>query len=172
MSRKQKELYRVLKEKNPEVSREIFNDQVKSEINEFIDCSPAQNQNVLFHPQVVIKSETDDVEGLGELEDLIDYTAEHIVKSKCREKFKRKNRKFVEMPQKTEELTEEYIEDDFDIEIICDFCSFGCSIKSEMESHVRAHTKKEAQRFYCEFCSREFDKVNILVFVLLIKTFI
>lgn len=60
---KQNALYRTA-EKNPEINSAIF--RVKSETNEFIDCNPAESirehDDDLFHPEVVIKSETDEME--------------------------------------------------------------------------------------------------------------
>lgn len=41
----------------------------------------------------------------------------------------------------------------------CDICSHGNFNKIEMEFHVKSHIRKEPQNFFCEFCSKEFDKV-------------
>lgn len=44
----------------------------------------------------------------------------------------------------------------------CDICSYGSFFKTEIELHMKSHLKKEAQHFYCEFCSREFTKRHLL----------
>lgn len=44
----------------------------------------------------------------------------------------------------------------------CDNCSYGSFFKTEMELHMKSHLKKEPQNFYCEFCSREFNKRHLL----------
>jgi hypothetical protein len=158
--KKQKELYKTLKDQQPEIAQQIFND-VKSEINEFIDCNPTvEEDDSYLHPQVVIKSEVGDVEGLEEFEELINYptTTDPVKRSRRskKESFKGKNKNFLEI-EKNEEHSNE-------IEIVCDVCGHESSFKTEMESHmmkVHSNLKKEPQTFYCEFCSRDFDKVRI-----------
>jgi DNA-directed RNA polymerase subunit RPC12/RpoP len=121
---------------------------VKSEFNEFfIDCNPASQNDDHLHPQVVIKSEAEDIviEALEEIEDAIGFSKDLV------EKFGSKQFK------KSKE-NEENLKDN--IEIVCDECGHKCSFKIEMETHMhRFHASKEPQTFYCEFCSREFDKV-------------
>lgn len=62
---KQSSLYRTAEKKHPELGSTIFR-VVKSETNEFIDCNPTESINDddddLFNPEVVIKSETDEIE--------------------------------------------------------------------------------------------------------------
>lgn len=143
LSRKQAELYRKLQEKKPEFAQDIFND-VKSEVNEFIDCEVQEDENECFDPQVVIKSETRD-EVFEEFADPVEK-----IKSCKKENFKR------EKIVKETEHTSEYLDDNL---VVCDVCGF-LSSKSRMEIHMKNHSLKEAQSFYCEFCSKEFDKVT------------
>lgn len=62
---KQSSLYRTAEKKHPEIGSTIFRI-VKSETNEFIDCNPTESirddDDDLFNPEVVIKSETDEME--------------------------------------------------------------------------------------------------------------
>lgn len=61
LTKKQTTLYNVLAEKNPEFASRLF---VKSELNEFIDCNPNTKDEDPHHPQVIIKSEVDEIEAL------------------------------------------------------------------------------------------------------------
>lgn len=70
---KQNALYANLQERQPDLASKIFN--VKSEITElFVDCNPDAGDDV-FHPQIIIKSEIDDVEPLDSefLDETLDY---------------------------------------------------------------------------------------------------
>lgn len=150
LCRKQRELYQTLREKETEIAQHIFND-VKSEVNEFIDCNPRQElaqDDIYFHPQVAIKSE--DVEELQDFESLIDP----VERSKRKENYKEKNKKHFDIKQNKENVKDNN-------SIFCDVCGHASSLKADLEIHMREnHTKKEPQSFYCEFCSREFEKVR------------
>lgn len=79
LSKKQNALYNLLKEKEPQLATKIFNE-VKAEINEFINCNPMETmdeEDELMHPQVIIKSEIDDIEVLDYslLEDSLQYAS-------------------------------------------------------------------------------------------------
>lgn len=61
---KQNALYAQLKQSQPSLASKIFND-VKLEINElFVDCNPDAEEDDVFHPQIIIKSEVEDIEAL------------------------------------------------------------------------------------------------------------
>lgn len=148
LTRKQKQLYNQLQEKKPEIAGEIFNS-FKSEINEFIDCNPHE----LFHPQVVIKSEAGEIEGLEEFEDIISFSTDPVCS-----KQKTKSRKFLMLEETDENLEEECV-----FELLCDVCGHKSLDKNELEIHMKTHLKKELENFYCEFCSREFEKVRLML---------
>lgn len=60
---KQNALYRAAAQKHPEIVSNLF--KVKSEINEFIDCNPTESlvdDEELFNPQCIIKSEGNELE--------------------------------------------------------------------------------------------------------------
>lgn len=67
---KQNALYANLTKRQPELASKIFSD-VKSEVNElFVDCNPDTEEDDVFHPQIIIKSEVDDIEALDQ--DMLD----------------------------------------------------------------------------------------------------
>jgi hypothetical protein len=123
--KKQKELYRIVQQKEPKIARKFFDQEVKSENNEFIDCNPTIVDEIL-RPTVQIKSESDEIELLED--------------------------EVIEDHQLSLEAFEE--------ELFCDSCEFFSNSKKQLETHMKVHVKKEQQNFYyCEFCSREFQKV-------------
>ena len=153
MSSKQKKLYRSLTFDQPEKAQEIFTE-VKSEFNEFIECNPAEEEDEceeFFNPQIIIKSEVDEVEEI----ELQDKQMVERFRSCSHCKFKTKSRK----------VLADHVSSIHDLHLNvknfhCDLCKHGTYYKAEMECHMKTHTKKEPQSFYCEFCSREFDKVR------------
>lgn len=148
LTRKQKQLYQNLQEKRPGIAGEIFNS-FKSEINEFIDCNPQK----LLETQFVIKSEVAEIEELEEFEDLISFSSDPVC---SKQKSGQKKKKKVHEIHKN-------IKEECAFELFCDVCGHKSLDKDGLESHMKIHLKKELENFYCEFCSREFEKVKLLL---------
>lgn len=117
--RKQKDLYRILKEKEPTIFKEN---------NDFVEHS-------IENDLVFIKSETNELEEI------------ELKSEKYKSKTRRKNVEKNNHDQKDENVS---------VLSFCDTCGHETT-KMEMEIHMKIHVKKEI--FYCEFCSREFEKV-------------
>lgn len=67
---KQNALYANLTKRQPELASKLFSD-VKSEVKElFVDCNPDTEEDDVFRPQIIIKSEVDDIEALDQ--DMLD----------------------------------------------------------------------------------------------------
>lgn len=154
MSAKQNALYRLLREREPEFACSIFN--MKNEKSDIIEVNCMNEEENLFQPQVIIKSEIgfeiSSIENESQVENQwLTKTEQTFPCNSC--DFYASSSKMLRKHIRSEHGTSK---------LRCDICPYETTDKFDLEEHIELHTEKEPQSYYCEFCSKEFNKRHLL----------